>query len=284
MSKSRRSFPWIVACIVLLSVSAPCRSQAPANHDANDKTHVIWTGASAGLFWKWTTADLTATATDSKTYTLSALGYEKRTSQMMKDEKADPFDSLVECKIQPLSIVGSIACYERDYYWEGGAHPSGSIDLVVLDVKQPDRRLALTDLFPDADILRALMSDKVVQGTLKRNSLTNKPMRAGDLVKLLSGRTFGGDDDMRYGFEPDLLYRFAFHHIEGDRIAIRINISWASEIYRFTSTQIGILLPIPPALRKQLTAADNRTSGFLMRDAMKLANGKETTLFTLKAK
>jgi hypothetical protein len=207
-----------------------------------------------------------------------------RTSQMLKDEKTDPVDSLVECSIKPLSIVGGIACYERDYYWEGGAHPSGSIDYVVLDAAKRDRRMSLPDLFDDTDILNALMADKIIRETLKRNNVTDTPKTSDELVKLLSGKTFGGDNDMRYGFEPDLLSRFAFHHIEGNRVAVRINVSWASEIYRFTSTQIGILLPIPARLRNSLEAASTGKSGFLMRSSKKLSRGTQTVLFSIKGK
>jgi hypothetical protein len=107
------------------------------------------------------------------------------------------------------------------------------------------------------------------------------PRTSKQLVKLLSGKSFGGEENGQFGFQGDFLERFAFHHVEGNNVAVRLNVSWNYEIYRFSSTQIGILLPVPARLRKALQDADARRQGFLMRDAKKVAGGHDTVLFTI---
>lgn len=273
---------WMVMCVAAICYFSAGTEPMGAQtiHGKNKKTETVWTGTAGSFRWKWTTANLTAASASTGRTAFSALAFEKRTSTLLKDEKEDPIDTYVECSIQPLSIVGSIVCYQRDYYWEGGAHPSGSIDFLAVDATNPGRKLSLTDLFPDADVLDALMSDKIVRDTLKRNSVTGTPRTCKQLVKLLSGKSFGGDENGQFGFQDDLLERFALHHVEGSKVAVRLNVSWNYEIYRFSSTQIGILLPTPARLRTAIQNAESRRQGFLMRDSKKIAGKHDTVLFT----
>jgi len=269
---------WLGAATCIVVALQPIEAQTI---HGKKKLETVWSGTAGSFRWKWTTQDLAAASASTGRTAFSALGFEKRTSPLLKDEKADPVDTYVECTVQPLSIVGSIACYERDYYWEGGAHPSGSIDYIAVDAASSGRKLSLTDLFPDSAVLEALMSDKIIRDTLKRNAVKGTPRTSKQLVELLAGKAFGGDENGQFGFQDDFLQRFAFHHIEGDKVAVRLNVSWNYEIYRFSSTQIGILLPIPARLRSALENADSRRQGFLMRDAKKLAGNHDTVLFTM---
>ena len=266
-----------MAMISFLLISVPSGAQVP--HPGSARAAPVWSGTSGGYHWRWTTSDLSAVRPGVPS-SFSAAKYERRTNSLLKDEKEDPVDSYVECAVRPLSIVGSIASYERSYYWEGGAHPSGSIDYVSIDAARPTKRVTLTELFPDAAVLHALLNDRLVRNTLARNDVTGKPRTTKQLVNLLKGRSFGGDDNSQFGFEEDMLARFAFHHVDGDQVAVRLNVSWSTEIFRFTTTQIGFLLPIPARLRLPLQRAANRREGFLMIDASRLAGKTSTVLFT----
>jgi hypothetical protein len=273
---------WKVVCLAAICcIAAAAEPVGAQTIHGKKKLETVWSGTAGSFRWKWTTQDLTAASAGTGRTVFSALAFEKRTSTLLKDEKEDPVDNYVECSVLPLSVVGSIACYERDYYWEGGAHPSGSIDFLAIDAASSNRKLLLTDLFPDADVLEALLSDKIIRDTLKRNNVKGTPRNCAQLVKLLAGKSFGGDENGQFGFQDDFLQRFAFHHVEGNKVAVRLNVSWNYEIYRFSSTQIGILLPIPARLRTALENADSRRQGFLMRDAMKIAGGRDTVLFTM---
>jgi hypothetical protein len=67
-------------------------------------------------------------------------------------------------------------------------------------------------------------------------------------------------------FSEHLVRSFAFHHVSGDRVAIRVGIPYATEVCRGTLHQIGLLLPIPEALRQDLERARTGEAGFLMAD------------------
>ncbi|HLJ55368.1 MAG TPA: hypothetical protein VKT77_10040 [Chthonomonadaceae bacterium] len=253
---------------------------AQLRHDRPARPETIWHGESGGYDWLWTTADLKALHFRP---VFSARAYEYKVNTQLKEEEKDPVDSYLECTIQPLSIVGSLASYERDYYWEGGAHPSGGVDVVTINAARPGHRVRLDELFRDEDIVRALLADKIVAGVLAREHVSPLPRTCDELVKALKGKGFGESDD-QFGFEEDLLFRFAFHHIEGDRVAVRLIIGWKGEIFRFSSTQIGLRLPAPPRLRTALRGATAGDSGFLMADAKKLANKRATVLFAIEQK
>ena len=116
--------------IALVLACSACASFGQSPHGRAAKSEAIWSGVSGGYRWQWTTMDLSAARAAGGKAVFSARAFERRTSQQLKEQQIDPVDSYVECSIAPLSVVGSIASYERDYYWEGGAHPSGSTDYV----------------------------------------------------------------------------------------------------------------------------------------------------------
>ena len=271
--------PVLIVALTCLT-SCFCLGPARAQHKSAGQTHPSWSGDAGSFRWKWTKSDLTAKSSSKGTIAFSALAFEKQTSEYLKDRKTNPSKDYFEVSIRPLSVVGNITSYERDYYWEGGAHPSGSIDYVTMDASRPSHPLKLNDLFPESDILKALLADRVVHGTLERNKIAADPKTTSELVTLLSGKTFGGVNNEQFQFEKDLLSRFAFYGVEGNRVAARLNVSWSFEVFHFSTTQIGILLPIPSRLKSALTDAQSRRHGFLMRDSNRLASGRKTVLIS----
>jgi len=179
-----------------------------------------------------------------------------------------------------LSVVGPIVSYELSEGWmcEGAAHPSGITLYSAVDAAHPcpsapcavEQRPSLADLFPDADLVRALKADPIVRRQLPSAvSRTTK-----DLVKELAA----SNPECEYAFQPDLLNRFAFHHVEGNRVAVRIGLSHGCEVARGMLTQLGILLPIPPRLKVALDRASTRAEGFLMRELPLVSNGQKTSI------
>ncbi len=53
----------------------------------------------------------------------------------------------------------------------------------------------------------------------------------------------------------------AFHHLEGDKVAVRIAFSYASEMCRGRKFVVGVLLPIPAALKPALERAEKHEQG-----------------------
>jgi hypothetical protein len=72
-----------------------------------------------------------------------------------------------------------------------------------------------------------------------------------------------------YYLDADMLQNFAFHHVKGDQVAVRIGLSHGCEVARGALTQIGLYLPIPKALAEPLAAAANGRRGYLMGRAPK---------------
>ena len=219
----------------------------------------IWAGESGGVRIEWTTQTIAVRPAGGKTVDL------------FERPKSEP-GCEGEQTYRLLSVVGSIVSYEEfeGATCEGAAHPSSFTRYVAVDAAHPTRRPRLTDLFADADVLRALMADAVV----KRHAPKTPPKTTDALVKALES----SNTECEYSFDPDLLNRFAFHHVEGRQVAVRIGLSHGCEVARGKLTQLGILLPIPPALQGALDRASTRAEGFLMRDQAAVSAGRETSL------
>lgn len=238
----------------------------------------LWSGASGGFDWRVSATDITGARSGSGRGPVSL---KRRLGIAGKGKRGNPDLeglSVYEVKVRPLSLVGSLLCYRRDDYWEGGAHPSGDLSYASVDLADPKRTVRLTDLFPDPDVTEALWNDPVVRKALKDAGVTTRPATAAALVKRLEGRTFGGDEGFQYGFPREMLSGFGFHHLEGDQVAVRIGIPWGAEIFRFQGTELGILLPIPSKLREPLRRAAAGQEGFLARSLPRALRGREITL------
>ena len=256
-----------------LVVSAPVALlAAPSN-----KT--LWKAASAGYRWDGTAKDIRVVSDlgGNNALFLAHLLFPKAS-------KAGPDDddgyTVYKCTVRPLSLVGSLLSYRRDAYWEGGAHPSGAIGFDVLDAAHPKKAPVLTDLFPDAEVRAALLADSIIKGIIKREKIS-PPNTSAALVEALKLKYFGDkEDDSRFMIPGDLLSQYAFHHLEGGKVAVRLNCPWGSEINRFQSTQLGLMLKVPAQLRAPLERAASGKEGYLMREATRQFRNAESILYS----
>jgi hypothetical protein len=231
------------------------------------KTRVVWKGVSGGYQWQWTAHGITAKTLQ---------GHPVLTLHDTDETAQDEPKTRVAMTYTPLSLVGSLLSYSQEDYMEGGAHPTGGTRYVTIDAARPKHPLKLTDLFADADVLRALLADAVVQRVRRQENITNVPTTSADLIQQLTGQTFTDAEDNVYGFAANLLENFAFHHLENNTVAIRLCVAHGTELSRFHYTQLGLLLPIPDRLRNDLQRAMKRQVGFLMRDATSM--GRHPTM------
>jgi hypothetical protein len=67
---------------------------------------------------------------------------------------------------------------------------------------------------------------------------------------------------------------FAFHHMEGNKVAVRLLPDYGCEASRNAMWQLGILLTPSEQLKASFKAADHGKNGFLMKDSAR--KGKET--------
>ncbi len=254
-----------------LVVSAPVALFAAPN-----SAKTVWEARSGGCVWRGTSTDITVYGAARHSLSLARLLFPQATKA---GPDGDDGYTVYSCTVRPLSLVGKLLSYRRDDYWEGGAHPSGAIGF---DVYEAGKKSApkLTDLFPDSEVRAALLADSVVKGIIKREKIT-PPKTSAALVDALKLKYFGdSEDETRYVIPGDLLSQYAFHHRQGEKVAVRLNCPWGSEINRFQSTQLGLLLKVPARLKVPLAKAAAGKEGFLMREADRRLKDAESTLYS----
>ena len=120
-----------------------------------------------------------------------------------------------------LSIVGPIVSYMYDYYAEGGAHPSYMPYIETYNL-ETGKKSSLLDYFSERDILYVLLNDSYIKPLLPNNiEITSLE----DFFKNVDG----GKKEYIY---ITLLNSFSFHHINGDKVAVRIGISYPYDGFR----------------------------------------------------
>jgi hypothetical protein len=232
----------------------------------------IWRGNSAGYQVRWTTADLVALPPAGGKPLFSA-----RTMALKDFAEVDP-QGKSGCEqsreLSVLSLVGTFVSYQQadDVSCPGAAHPGAQTRYQTLNLARTAQLPLLTDLFSEASVLTSLLAEPTIRAALRDLKPAKLPSTTQQLVALLN--QWSGS--CSYSFPKDLLSRFAFHHLEGDKVAVRIGLSHGCEAMRGNLYPLGILLPIPNALRLPLSKAQARQVGFLMKDQRRIAQKKVT--------
>jgi hypothetical protein len=277
---------------------------------AGNEVQTIWNGQSNGFHITWTTSDISASSAKDGSLVFSAAHFARedfqaseaetrkdtaRINRELKREGKPPLKAnpcTVEREITLLSVVGSILTF-RDHFFafcEREAHPAGNIRYTAIDLAKPGRTLysidhfvdttkpgkvvQLTDLFPDREILRALTADVLITKALKDRG-GYPPRKLSALLPPILEPIYGDTDKGCHEISGDLLTRFAFHHVEGNRVAVRLGLSGCGTC-RECLTEIGILLPIPDSLSGPMALAEAGKEGFLLKDMKNILQGRHT--------
>jgi hypothetical protein len=202
---------------------------------------------------------------------------EERARELLGDDPpAHPdFEHSASITYRPLSVVGPLVSLlvTGGGYAPGAAHPYAFQSIEVVDVTRPDAKPSLLDHYTERQIVRALEADPWIRWFLDPDrDADGFPTLAALAAALNDGveaREVDEENPCLHDayFGAELVRAFAFHHREGGRVAVRIGLSHASEVCRGTMNQVGLLLPIPVALRADLARAAKRAGGFLARDA-----------------
>ena len=189
-----------------------------------------------------------------------------------------------------LSVVGSIVSFEHENGLTCGTSSAqwkyASMDLKKMGdfaytsferaesrnaMEIPSTKMvALTELFSGTELLTAFLANQSISHeistALGENALQSSPRTLSefsDFFCKFDYSKFGGD----FYLEPDFLTRFAFHHIEGEKIAIWISLTPTSHAAQAEQEHLEIFLPIPDQMRQHLSSAELRRKSFLMKDA-----------------
>ena len=264
----------------------------------------IWKGASGGFEIEWTTEDLFSRSggkTERILQPLARRGYEEFSADVNRSDqtKGSPSNNCdYRRNFEVLSIVGSLVTFQDTEYSDcGGAHPSTEMRFTLIDLgrpgevfygqeenaldvdlQRPGKALKITDYFAESDILNALLADRVIKRALAEGRVSSPPQSLAALPELFAKNEYVLPET-ELSLRPDFLTRFAFHHIEGDMVALRLNLPSIAFDYR--SSQIGLLLPIPARLKQSLALAATGQEGFLMSNAPS-ANRNQITRFEFK--
>lgn len=287
-----------MVCGTYVSATSTSAPAGKARIAAPEPQRMIWTGRSGGFMFEWSAADISARPAESRTGVLfSAKSLAQRDFEAFREASKDPQSGKMErClydrRFTVLSVVGSIISLRdnNSTTCEQAAHPGGetrytAIDLskagnvgykeleMEVDLANPGKIVKLTDIFDEADILGALLADPLVKEALGRSG--SRPRTLGKLIEEFAGGASVTDKHC-YSVSEDMLTRFAFHHTENGKVAVRLGLSGAGPCREFL-TEIGILLPIPPSLRTALAQAEAGKEGFLMKDLKKISRDRATT-------
>jgi len=187
-----------------------------------------------------------------------------------------------QVSIQPLAVVGTLLSFRlgghtvipgdaSDQPWEYVS----TWDLAVAStttMPRPEPRISLLDLWPEADILAALLEDDYVRKLLPKSS---RPESLAALWKMLDDdrpEPATGEDRCAYDvfLGESTLRAFAFLRVEESRVALRLHLTGASEQCRSAHKQLTIWLPIPEKLREPLGRANPGEDGYLLKDVERL--------------
>jgi hypothetical protein len=232
-----------------------------------DPASTIWEGVSRGVRIQWTTRDLSARSDAAQGETWSLANELRREYEKAASDLEGTAPCRAEEKITLLSVVGTLVSFERATYSEcaRAAHPGGETRYATLDLKEvalhraAARPVELGDLFPPQAVFEALSKDGVVRKALAApgHGKGAAPKALPDLTKRLSLSVL---DEPCATFPLDLMRRFALHHLEAQRIAVRVGVPGAGPC-REQLTQLGLLLDAPPSLAPDFAEAAGLHAG-----------------------
>jgi hypothetical protein len=154
---------------------------------------------------------------------------------------SDVHTARVVSRFNVVSVVGSVLSVSEQSSWQGGAHPGHLRRLRTINLVSGRTPVPLTDMFPEAAIVAALLKDGVVTQALARAPQRAHPKTLKDI-----SQTAEGGCEMDFS---ELGTRYAFHHVKGDQVAVRLGLPHGCEAMRGDHTEIGIYLPIPAPWR-----------------------------------
>jgi hypothetical protein len=190
------------------------------------------------------------------------VSYSDTTFSREDPSEPDTLMNLFSMTYATVSVVGNCVSYQESFNGDGGAHPICGISYHTLELgdKQEGARLAdlrvnLADIFPEREILRALMADTLLQ----RYRLPD--LRPRDLADFINNLGGGCEVELAH-----LLTSWSVYDCTSDSTIIEFGLTHGCEVMRGNFTTIRIILPIPPEQKEAFEQA--RQSGTLGKNML----------------
>ncbi len=256
----------------------------------------IWVGESRGFKIVWTEADIKVHSLEFpnrivfSARSLANQEFSRIKASEIKYGFKERYCEVV-CSYKILAVAGPILSFfeGEDIDCEKTAHPSATNRFTTIDLKKPadvsKKRVKLTDYFPEQAIYQALLADPRVRQALagREPPLPPSPQSLAELYASLKDAPLE-DGECNYGLPKDFLTRFAFHHLAGDKVAVRLALPYWGEVCRGQYLELELLLPVPEILRESLALAQTGKAGFLMQDQERRSGGRDTSIRFTKGK
>jgi len=255
---------FLFTCLTLASLSASALPALATQTGASS-----WQDISDGYKVTWSPADLRAVPVKAPDRIVFSA---KQTAKIQFGHMHEDQSHCLETReFRLLSLVGSIMSYadSTNGTCQDTQHPFGETEYVAINLRQGGIPAKLTDIFFPEDIYKALIADKVIQKALEQSGA--QPENFDQLEEAFAnGISVSTTDAQRaeplcFKISSDFLNHFAFHHIDSNKVWVRIGLAGTDDC-RSQLTEIGITLPMPQSLQEELTAADLGRHGVLMKD------------------
>jgi hypothetical protein len=234
---------------------------------------VYWQGTSQGFRIAWTDQDLEFSSPRGGEFSFrNAIG---PAAEKFFDEMQDSGTACTYGRsLTLLSVNGPFLSLRDEMSGEcrPSAHPTGEVRYTTIDMRKtgdlgygldPDepmsagepgtKLVSLTDLFQPKSVLEAFLNDPVIQP-----NLDVIPESLADLPEALGGEEGFPvkGNPCKFELPQDYLTRFALHHRDGRRIAVRVLLRPVGGACRAAHAELGLLLgPAPEGEFQSLWAA-----------------------------
>jgi hypothetical protein len=298
-ARTSRRFPRFKALLFLATAPLLAFAQTKAAPTAASAGKPIWAGESERFTVTWTSGDIVVRNTThpaEKVFAASDLaraGFAayKREAYEEENGRKTVRDCNYSRSFKVLSLVGTFMSIEDSYdsYCDGMPHPDDgqrftAINLTDMgdvkykdfsaDPKDPGKISLLTDGFAAADVYAALMADPLVRKAIP--PAKSAPTEVDGLIRFFAGKQITVKD-CDYEFAEDWITRYAIHHSEGGKVAVRLSLRPSAPPCQNVPVQLGLLLSTTDQDFKQwLAEAEAGKKGFVMKDGAKLSAGKTT--------
>lgn len=190
--------------------------------------------------------DLVAYHGSTQVLSMRAL-FKKEFDAFKAEQDKETLPCSFENTVHVISLAGPYLSLRDEFYsmCARAAHPAVEQQVATYDLRRLPAPAAITDLFPAPVVLQALLKDSVIAP-----NLTSKPASLAGLPASLPQEGFrAGKTECPFALTDDFMTRFALHHLAGSNVAVRISLEPMAGVCRGVTADLGLLLPLPDALK-----------------------------------